>query len=135
VRTLDPDDRRGRDHVACGEPVEQLAQDREEPVGHHRAVERDLLDELDHVAATDVLYVAAAPGRQRQPIQQLLGLLRRRRASLAPSVERDEVGDPALDAVVARGDGGRHPRRAPRTGVNSVLQPSECSGCRLARGR
>ena len=68
-------------------------------VGHDRPVVGDALDQLDDVAALDVVDNAAAPNRQHDVIEDVDGLPPAVLARLLLGVALDEVGGPLVDGV------------------------------------
>ena len=90
---------RGHDHVALAQPVEELGQVPVRAVGHDRPVVGDALDQLDDVAALDVVDNPAAPNRQRDVIEDVDGLPPTALAGLLLGVALDEVGGPLFDGV------------------------------------
>src|SRR5262249_26320511 len=83
-RRLPPTRWRDGDDVLFETPIEELAEMRVRAVRQHRTIHRDVLDKLAHVTASDVVYDAPLPRRQRDLEKHMLGLLPRILPCLAP---------------------------------------------------
>ena len=77
----------------------ELGQVRVRAIGHDRPVVGDALDQLDDVAALDVVDDAAAPNRQHDVIEDVDGLPPAVLARLLLGVALDEVVGPMVDGI------------------------------------
>jgi hypothetical protein len=71
----------------------------------------DVLDERDHVTATDLVYRMAPPGGQNEAAEDVLGLLMGARPGSRLRVEAQEPLGQRLDAVGGSEDGQLRDRR------------------------